>query len=79
MTEKTKSYTIDDILFAYEEAANCLELSEYGGDHPDPQNAAYREVARRIRAAAKRINLKQNHTGITPSGVKDSLTTEATP
>ena len=70
MTKKTKSYTTDDILFAYEEAANCLEMSEFAGDNPEPQDAAYKEVARRIRAAAKRINLKQNQTGVTPTGAQ---------
>lgn len=50
------AFSKSDLLFAYEEAAACMEQKEFGGDDPEPVEAAYREVARRLRRSVKRMN-----------------------
>lgn len=47
----------DDMLYAFEIAASCMAEETFPGDNPERQNAAFREVAKRIRAMARRYNL----------------------
>jgi len=61
MSDKPKPIPIwnhDDLLYAFEAAAVCMDDEEFGGDEPEKQNAAFREVARRIRAMADRYERK---------------------
>ena len=44
----------DDLVFAYECAADFLEAEEWPEDDGGAQVAAYREVAKRLRRAAAR-------------------------
>lgn len=48
----------DDMLHAFETAADGIESECFGGANADRQNAAYREVGKRIRAMAKRYRAK---------------------
>lgn len=48
----------DDLLYAYECAADFLDAEEWPEDDGGRQVAAYREVARRLRATAARINAR---------------------
>ena len=52
----SKPFSKDDLMFAFEEAANCLEISEFGGENAKSQEAAYAEAARTIRKLANKIN-----------------------
>lgn len=51
-----------DMDYAFEQAACCIEDAEYGGtyDHVEyaRQEAAFQEVAKRIRAMGKRYNAR---------------------
>jgi hypothetical protein len=53
--KKQATYTRADLLYAYEEAAEYMEQKEFGGDDPRPQEAAYKEVAKRLRRAVTRM------------------------
>jgi len=44
----------EDMLHAFDTAADAMEAEEFGGDNADRQNMAYREVATRIRNMGKR-------------------------
>ncbi len=46
----------DDILYAYELAADFLEAEEWPEDDGGAQVAAFREVAKRLRATCARMN-----------------------
>ncbi len=55
--KKTKKLWDNDALaFAYEEAAQMLDMAEFSGDDDiGTQRAAYLEAARRIRKMAKKL------------------------
>jgi len=46
----------DDMMHAFDTAVNCMESEEFGGDNAERQEAAYREVAKRLRRMAARYN-----------------------
>jgi len=46
----------EDMMHAFDTAVNCMESEEFGGDNAERQEAAYREVATRLRRMAARYN-----------------------
>lgn len=50
----------DDMLYAFDVAADAIDTEEFGGDNADRQMAAFREVAKRIRAMGKRYEQRRN-------------------
>ena len=48
--------TADDLMYAYEQAADFLDAEEWPEDDGGAQMAAYREVAKRLRRTSARIN-----------------------
>ena len=49
----------DDMLYAFESAAGLMDQEEFGGENAERQEAAFREVAKRIRAMASRYNRRR--------------------
>jgi len=47
-------YWHDDMMHAFETAAELIDSEEFGGENADRQMAAYAEVAKRIRSMMKR-------------------------
>jgi len=56
---KEEKFSKDDFIFALHEAADIMENLEFGGDHAKRQEAAYREVARRLERMAKRAEAQK--------------------
>lgn len=48
--------TADDLMYAYEQAADFLDAEECPEDDGGAQVAAYREVAKRLRRVSARMN-----------------------
>lgn len=46
----------DDLMYAYEQAADFLDAEEWPEDDGGAQVAAYREVAKRLRRVSARMN-----------------------
>lgn len=44
----------NDMMFAFETAAELIDNEEFGGENADRQMAAYREVAKQIRTLGRR-------------------------
>lgn len=55
MAKKKQEFDIDDLLYAYSVAADCIDNEEWAEDDGGKQVAAYREVAKRLRRTATRV------------------------
>jgi len=53
--QSSKRWTLADLAFAYEQAADFLSSEEWPEDDGGRQVAAYREVGRRLRATSGRL------------------------